>query len=124
MATNSRYEPHSAAGPVPDPPTLEERYSGIPERLLDKARKTKKQTFQNQTKGLRDLRTRLPVLPQGVNEGTFNQAIEDLRNRLGADNVVINDQPLSDGWYVNSQCRVSDQFNLNLTDTSGTWSVS
>lgn len=82
---------------VADPPTLRDKYSGIPERLLEKARNAKRLVYQNQTKKASD-RIRLPVVPLGLSQPTFNSAIGELRAQIGDANVVINDQPLDDGW--------------------------
>lgn len=92
-----------AVGPnlaVPDPPTLHQRYSGIPQRLLGKARKVKEAVYLNQTQAASEDRVQLPVIPKGITEPLFNKAIEELRGQLGRDNVVLNDQPLVDGWSV------------------------
>lgn len=88
---------HATPALVKDPPTIREKYSGIPERLLDKARKSKQQLFQNQSKTINS-RVRLPVVPQGVSQAAFNAAIAELRSQLGDANVVLNDHPLDDGW--------------------------
>lgn len=83
--------------PISHPPTLRDRYSGIPERLLGKACKAKQQVFANQTKDI-DRRARLPVIPKGITLPLFNAAIGELQLQLGNENVVVNDQPLVDGW--------------------------
>lgn len=83
--------------PISDPPTLRDRYSGIPDRLLGKACKAKQQVFENQTKDI-DPRARLPVIPKGISLPLFNAAISELQVQLGSENVVVNDQPLVDGW--------------------------
>lgn len=88
--TNSRFI-------LQDPPTLGDRYSGIPERLLDKARAAKELVYQNQTKQTSS-RIRLPVVPKGISLAVFSTAISELQGRLGAANVVLNDQALDDGW--------------------------
>jgi len=41
-------------------------------------------------------------LPPDTTAETFATAIEDLQQLIGKDNVVINDQPLLDGWYLES----------------------
>ena len=82
---------------VADPPTLHDKYSGIPERLLEKAREAKRLVYQNQSKNVRS-RVHLPVVPVGISQPAFNVAIAELRDQLGHSNVVSNDQPLDDGW--------------------------
>lgn len=82
-----------------DVPTLAHKYSGIPESLLDTARAAKKQTFGQRTKPQND-RQRLPVIPQGVEKENFFQALDALRQEIGADNVELNDKALRDGWQV------------------------
>ncbi|KAH6990063.1 hypothetical protein EDB80DRAFT_816120 [Ilyonectria destructans] len=96
--------------PISDPPTLRDCYSGIPDRLLGKARKAKQQVFENQTKDI-DRRARLPAIPKGITLPLFNAAIGELQLRLGAENVVVNDQPLVDGWYMEHP-NTHDAFNL------------
>lgn len=80
-----------------DPPTLRNKYSGIPERLLDKARKAKQLVYQNQSKPISN-RSCLPVVPLGISQPAFSNAIAELQDHLGDSNVVINDKPLDDGW--------------------------
>ncbi|POR33555.1 Putative aryl-alcohol oxidase vanillyl-alcohol oxidase [Tolypocladium paradoxum] len=96
--------------PVQDPPTLHDRYSGIPERLLEKARKAKEQVYRNQTKQISS-RVRLPVVPKGISHSAFGAAIRELQGRLGTANVVLNDQALDDGWYMEHP-NTHDAFNL------------
>lgn len=80
-----------------DVPTLPQKYSGIPQILLDTARAAKKQTFGQRTKPQND-RQRVPVIPQGVEKDTFFEALDALRKEIGTDNVELNDRPLKDGW--------------------------
>lgn len=80
-----------------DVPTLPREYSGIPASLLDKARLAKKETFGQRTKPLND-RQRVPVVPQGVDKETFLEALDEIRQQIGAGNVELNDAPLKDGW--------------------------
>ncbi|KAK3713481.1 hypothetical protein LTR37_008439 [Vermiconidia calcicola] len=44
----------------------------------------------------------LPTPPLGVSQDVFAASIEELRRSIGAENVVVNDQPLQDGWYLES----------------------
>lgn len=39
-----------------------------------------------------------PYTPPGVEESVFRKALDELREQLGPDHVVLNDQPLQDGW--------------------------
>ena len=80
-----------------DVPLLSEKHSGIPEFLLEKAKKTKAETFELRTKP-QSQRKRLPVVPHGVEESVFLNALEELRSEIGAANVERNDKPLVDGW--------------------------
>ena len=87
---------------IPETPTLSQVHSGIPARLLDKARRAKSLIYNSRTK-LTAPRTgpQLPVIPQGVSRLTFDRAIQELGNQLGAENVELNDKPSkNDGWYM------------------------
>lgn len=81
-----------------DPPTLSERYSGIPERLLGKARESKLRVYENQTKKASTERVRPPAIPPDISPAAFDQAIRELGAQIGEQHVVLNDQPLVDGW--------------------------
>lgn len=113
-----------------DVPTLSQKHSGIPEHLLDKARKQKKDAFDIRTKLVHE-RQRLPVLPQGIDEKKFGQALDELRKELGSEHVELNDQPFVNGWYVKtlkSPCSVLQSTRrrglLTWHIRTGTWSVS
>lgn len=80
-----------------DIPVLRRKHSGIPEYLLDKARDAKKSIFDTRMKPLNE-RSRLPAIPLGIGRDEFFQALDELRQELGAENVEINDKPLKDGW--------------------------
>lgn len=82
---------------ISDVPTLAQKHSGIPASLLDQAQAVKKDTFGKRTKLLNE-RKRLPVIPQGVEKDLFFQALDELRQEIGVDNVDLNDKPLKDGW--------------------------
>ncbi|KAK3688844.1 hypothetical protein B0T22DRAFT_407519 [Podospora appendiculata] len=82
-----------------DVPTLPGTHSGIPTYLLEKARKAKEGIFETRTKP-RAERQRLPVVPQGIERDAFLQALAELKEELGAENLEINDKPLTDGWYM------------------------
>jgi hypothetical protein len=42
----------------------------------------------------------LPVLPRSISRGKFNDAIEELKKAIGAEDVELNDKLLVDGWYL------------------------
>ena len=84
-----------------DVPLLSQKHSGIPDFLLEKARETKASIFETRTK-VQSSRQRLPVIPHGVEEQVFLDALTELGGQLGAANVERNDKPLKDGWYVPS----------------------
>ena len=86
---------------IPETPTLSQTHSGIPSRLLHKAQKAKSLIWATRTKSTQTTRQQLPVIPQGVSRSTFDKAIADLKQQLGAENVEINDKPpREDGWYM------------------------
>ncbi|KAI0430324.1 hypothetical protein F5Y09DRAFT_307832 [Xylaria sp. FL1042] len=80
-------------------PLLSERHSGIPERLLKKAQDAKAHVLSVRTKA-QSTKQRTSVYPPGVEESVFDKAVEELREQLGSVQVVLNDQPLEDGWYM------------------------
>lgn len=79
-------------------PLLSEKHSGIPEWLLAKAQDAKAHVLSVKTKTEEDAKPRTLVYPPGVEESVFDKAVETLREQLGAEHVVLNDQPLEDGW--------------------------
>jgi hypothetical protein len=85
---------------VPGPPTLGQKYSGIPERLLDKATELKRQTYSLSTTDIvpRTTTGELPIIPKGYSRTRFNQAIQAVRSQIGEENVVLNTDSLNDGW--------------------------
>ena len=79
--------------------------AGAPPRLKELEAIIKKKIEDNSTVKLDDVPRReaaedLPVLPPGVSRSKFNAAIEELKKAIGAENVDLNDKPLSDGWYL------------------------
>jgi hypothetical protein len=80
-------------------PLLSQKHSGIPENLLDKAEKGKALIYETRTKSP-GIGQRLPVIPQGIEQARLFQAIEELGQTLGVENVEVNDKPLVDGWYM------------------------
>jgi len=81
-------------------PTLAESYSGIPERLLEKATALKEESFALQTLEISPRKTgvELPIIPKGYSRSKFNQAIKSLCTSIGRDNVKLNTDSLDDGW--------------------------
>lgn len=101
---------------VPRPPTLNQKYSGIPERLLEKATKVKQQTYAALTTDVAQQRAagiELPVIPKGYPRTRFNKAIESIQSQIGAANVELNTGALVDGWLVSlillgpSECAIT-----------------
>jgi len=80
-------------------PLLSEKHSGIPENLLEKAKRAKALIYDIRTKDT-STRQRLPVVPQGIEKDAFIQALEELAQQLGKANVEVNDKLLVDGWYM------------------------
>lgn len=78
-------------------PLLSEKHSGIPESLLEKAQEAKAHVLSVTTK-IQGARKRALAYPPGVEVKIFDQAVDELREQLGSDHVVLNDQPLKDGW--------------------------
>lgn len=98
----SRMAGNKNSSALPLTPVLEERYSGIPVRLLDKATVAKENLFSNQTVKISPRRQHeeLPVIPKGYPREKFNRAILALQSAIGHDNVILNVDPLDDGWYM------------------------
>ena len=86
----------STLSPIPD---LQTRYSGVPKRLSQEAVHAKARLYSQKTAPESRPRRRT-ALPPGVSRADFDQAVTDLRNTLGKDNVELNDKPLVDGWYM------------------------
>ncbi|KAJ5219188.1 vanillyl-alcohol oxidase, partial [Penicillium cinerascens] len=82
---------------VPPTPLLSEKHNGIPASLFAKAQDAKSAIFGIATKSQSN-RTQI-ALPQGVGEGTFNKAIDELRGHLGEKHVELVTK-LDDGWYM------------------------
>jgi hypothetical protein len=83
-------------------PTLPEVHSGIPKYLLEKATRAKNSVLEGSTKTQKE-RQRLPVVPQGIEREEFLKALAELKEKLGAQHVEVNDKPLNDGWYMERQ---------------------
>ncbi|KAK4160364.1 hypothetical protein QBC43DRAFT_270712 [Cladorrhinum sp. PSN259] len=80
-------------------PTLPEVHSGIPKYLLEKATRAKNSVLEGSTKTQKK-RQRLPVVPRGIEREEFLKALGELKEKLGAEHVEVNDKPLNDGWYM------------------------
>ena len=82
------------------PPKLSDKYSGITERLLDKATVLKRQVVELSTSEIvpRSSNIELRVIPSGYSRPRFNRPIESLRSLIGPENVELNDKPLDNGW--------------------------
>ncbi|KAK3330735.1 glycolate oxidase [Apodospora peruviana] len=92
MATNSSFPP---------PPSLSAKYSGLPERLAEAGIESKTRLLSNRTLPASVPRqSDVPRVPPDTTRAEFNQAIGELQQILGVDNVAINDKPLVDGWYM------------------------
>lgn len=87
---------------VPPVPILSRSlHSGVSKRLAEAANASKSRLYANKTvTGLTPRQGELPVLPPGIQRATFSAAIDELKRALGPQHVVINDQPLDDGWYL------------------------
>jgi hypothetical protein len=96
---------------VPPVPILSDsHHSGISKRLSEAANASKARVYANKTEsGVTSRKGELPVLPPGIDRDRFNAAIENLKRTLGSENVVINDKPLDDGWYLEHPCVSHDR---------------
>ncbi|KAK0914347.1 hypothetical protein LTR57_014039 [Friedmanniomyces endolithicus] len=86
----------SSSQSLPDTPTLPNTHSGIPTRLLDKAKRAKALIWQGRKVSASQVPRTEPALPQGVSRSTFVKAISDITQTLGAENVELNDKPAVD----------------------------
>ena len=72
------------------------RYNAdAPPRLVDYAKEVKAKIDANYNKNFDGQKIRekeLPVLPPNVSRQTFNTAIAELRQKIGAENVELNDK--------------------------------
>lgn len=84
-----------------DTPTLEERHSGVPTRLVNQAKRAKELLFSRRTKGnsASNVDRRLQLPPYTTQE-KFEQAIAELKSLVGDEYVHLNDGALVDGWYM------------------------
>lgn len=86
---------------LPVTPTLEERHSGIPTRLVDQAKRAKELLFSRRTKTENTSASKRGVqLPPYTTQAKFDDAITALKAAVGAQWVYVNDGALVDGWYM------------------------
>ncbi|KAL4790922.1 hypothetical protein BDV19DRAFT_401729 [Aspergillus venezuelensis] len=86
---------------APTPLLGDQFHSGIPKRNEDEAKLAKEKWYSNQTAPESVPRQRdVPKLPPNTSREEFNGAMKELRDKIGAENVEINDKPLVDGWYM------------------------
>ncbi|MAD81436.1 MAG: hypothetical protein CL912_00600 [Deltaproteobacteria bacterium] len=78
------------------PPSLNEKYSGIPLNLLEKAKSAKAKVYENQTKKIAERKGL--ALPPGISQKALLSALSELATHLGQEHVQLNDQPFDDGW--------------------------
>ncbi|PSN59434.1 glycolate oxidase [Corynespora cassiicola Philippines] len=84
----------------PRPPTLSEKYSGVPSRLVSIAQEAKDRLYSHKTTPESVPRRSHVRLPPNTTREAFDVAIAALEQALGEQNVVLNDNPLVDGWYL------------------------
>lgn len=86
---------------LPVTPTLEEKHSGIPTRLVEQAKRAKELLFSRRTKTENTSSSRRRVqLPPYTTQAKFDNAITALKAAVGAQYVCVNDGALVDGWYM------------------------
>ena len=81
-------------------PLLNDRHSGVPQRLTSEAAAARTRLYSNRTLPKSNARLRPTLLPPDVSEDALASAVKELRQSIGAENVVVNDQPLEDVWYL------------------------
>lgn len=85
---------------LPPTPTLSEKHSGIPTRLLPKATLAKSLIYAGRTEPDAAPLTRGLPVPQGISKAAFLAALEELRELLGPEHVQVNDAQVTNGWYM------------------------
>ena len=86
---------------LPETPTLLEKHSGVPTRLVDQAKRAKSLLFSRRTKGNSTLSGLNSVqLPPYTTQEKFDDAIGQLKSVVGDEFVHLNDGALVDGWYM------------------------
>jgi hypothetical protein len=83
-----------------DTPTLQEKHSGVPPRLVDQAKRAKKLLFSRRNTGETSGSERRLQLPPDTTREQFDAAIKKLKGILGEGHVIVNDGVLIDGWYM------------------------
>jgi hypothetical protein len=91
-----------ASSNLPKTPTLLEKHSGVPTRLVDQAKRAKGLLFSRRTKEDRapSSTPRRVQLPPDTTQEKFDEAIAQLRAVVGDQYVQVNDGALIDGWYM------------------------
>ena len=90
-----------ASTTLPETPTLLEKHSGIPARLMDQAKRAKELLFSRRSKGnSTSTEPRRVQLPPYTSQEKFDRAIIRLKSLVGASYVHLNDGALVDGWYM------------------------
>jgi len=92
----------SLSSPIPYDaiPSLSTLHSGVPDRLTQEAVDARQRLTSQKTLPRSIARRKDVPLPPDVSKEAFYTAIKELRGVIGDDNVVLNDQPLVDGWYM------------------------
>jgi FAD/FMN-containing dehydrogenase len=91
---------HDGPSAIRRTPVLDEVYSGAPSRLDAEAENTFSRMLSNRTLAKSETRKTGLRLPPDTSLEEFENAISDLRGKIGAENVEVNDKPLDDGWYL------------------------
>lgn len=82
-------------------PTLEEKHSGVPPRLVEQAKRAKDLLQSRRTASKASTSQQRSLhLPPYTSRQKFDEAIAKLKEAVGDEFVHINDQPLVDGWYM------------------------
>ena len=82
-----------------DIPLFPESHNGVPARLKGEAATRKGEYLGLKTKAPEPRGEDVPVLPPDMSRAAFNLAMQELKDNIGASNVVLNDKPLDNGWY-------------------------
>ncbi|KAK5656450.1 hypothetical protein OQA88_4832 [Cercophora sp. LCS_1] len=100
----------------PPPPSLSSKYSGLPDRLAEIGAESKNRLLSKRTVPESAPRQKeVPRLPPDITRPEFDQAIGEIRQILGGENVDVNDKPLVDGWYVEHP-NTHDAFHIALQE--------
>jgi hypothetical protein len=86
---------------LPETPTLVEKHSGIPTRLIDQAKRAKELLFSRRSREESTINIERTVqLPPYTTQQKFDQAIGELKSIVGENYVHVNSGALVDGWYM------------------------